>query len=59
MKAFELKGTAGNVEYQDLIDTNLCNIDSLLDTRSELERMWRTLLEEERRIKTESQRLID
>jgi len=31
---------SGNINYQDMIDTNLCNIDTLLDTKAELENMY-------------------
>lgn len=40
VKDFELKGIAGNIEYENLMHTNICNIDTLLDTKSELEKIY-------------------
>lgn len=51
LKDLEWRGLAGNLEYKDLIETNLCNIDTLLDTWTELENMWKKLIEEERQLK--------
>ena len=39
--------------------TNLCNIDTLLDTKSELEKIYWELQEEERWIQIESRKLLD
>ncbi len=42
-----------------MIDTNLCNIDTLLDTKAELENMYWQLLNEEHSIKQTALKLHD